>query len=327
MKVKSLSRVPLFATPWTAAYQAPPSMGFSRQEYWSGVPLPSPFLMYILSQIIIEQEAFWSHTRCQIYIVLPFTSLEVTWIQGSWLTGAHNGILGGHDLLMPMCPTQRNSIQSQRKKTETMLSASLFHWLCLSLWTYISVCVCVCVTLYLHLCVGDCTYICMCGCTYMCVCICTYIYECDYTYICVCVAVPTTVCGCTYICVWAAVPISVCVLETVPTYMCVAVPTYVCVVVCTDVCLHACLSGCLPHFLLVCLYLSIHNPACLLLCVVHIAFCLLLICLWMCPSFWFYLLVHLSIRLHVFWSVTLSVSVCLFFPSLSSPRCVQCIYW
>ena len=42
MKVKSLSNVQLLATPWTAAYQAPPSMGFSRQEYWSGVSLPSP---------------------------------------------------------------------------------------------------------------------------------------------------------------------------------------------------------------------------------------------------------------------------------------------
>ena len=42
VKVKSLSLVQLFATPWTVAYQAPPSMGFSRQEYWSGVPLPSP---------------------------------------------------------------------------------------------------------------------------------------------------------------------------------------------------------------------------------------------------------------------------------------------
>ena len=46
MKVKSesevTSRVQLSVTPWTAAHQAPPSMGFSRQEYWSGVPLPSP---------------------------------------------------------------------------------------------------------------------------------------------------------------------------------------------------------------------------------------------------------------------------------------------
>ena len=40
--MKSLSRVRLLATPWTAAYQAPASMGFSRQKYWSGVPLPSP---------------------------------------------------------------------------------------------------------------------------------------------------------------------------------------------------------------------------------------------------------------------------------------------
>ena len=42
VKVKSLSRVRFLATPWTTAYQAPPSVGFSRQEYWSGVPLPSP---------------------------------------------------------------------------------------------------------------------------------------------------------------------------------------------------------------------------------------------------------------------------------------------
>ena len=41
-EVKSLSRVPLFVTPPTVAYQALPSMGFSRQEYWSGVPFPSP---------------------------------------------------------------------------------------------------------------------------------------------------------------------------------------------------------------------------------------------------------------------------------------------
>ena len=41
VKVKSLSHVRLLPIPWTAAYQAPPSMGFSRQEYWSGVPLPS----------------------------------------------------------------------------------------------------------------------------------------------------------------------------------------------------------------------------------------------------------------------------------------------
>ena len=42
VKVKLLSCVQLFGTPWTVAYQAFPSMGFSRQEYWSGLPFPSP---------------------------------------------------------------------------------------------------------------------------------------------------------------------------------------------------------------------------------------------------------------------------------------------
>ena len=52
MKAKSLSRARLFATPWTAAHQAPPSMGFSRQEYWSGVPLPSPILVIRKNEIM-----------------------------------------------------------------------------------------------------------------------------------------------------------------------------------------------------------------------------------------------------------------------------------
>ena len=42
LTLKSLSRVQLFATPWTVAYQAPPSMAFSRQEYWNGLPFSSP---------------------------------------------------------------------------------------------------------------------------------------------------------------------------------------------------------------------------------------------------------------------------------------------
>ena len=46
-EVKSLSRVRLFATPWTVAYQGPLSMGFSRQEYWSGLPFPFPGMQYL----------------------------------------------------------------------------------------------------------------------------------------------------------------------------------------------------------------------------------------------------------------------------------------
>ena len=51
--MKSLSRVRLFVTPWTAAYQTPPSVGFSRQEYWSGVPSPSPITFNNLDIIIL----------------------------------------------------------------------------------------------------------------------------------------------------------------------------------------------------------------------------------------------------------------------------------
>ena len=71
VKAKSLSRVRLFATPWTAAHQAPPSMGFSRRKYWSGVPLPSPghiplptpnqvfpFPVWVVCEILKEQSRF-----------------------------------------------------------------------------------------------------------------------------------------------------------------------------------------------------------------------------------------------------------------------------
>ena len=69
VKVKSFSRVRLFMTRWTAAYQAPPSMGFSRQEYWNGVPLPSPviFLWAPFFFVVGGGQEYWSG--------LPFSSL------------------------------------------------------------------------------------------------------------------------------------------------------------------------------------------------------------------------------------------------------------
>ena len=62
VKVKSLSPVWLLATPWTAAYQAPLSMGFSRQEYWSGVPLPSPKMGY-KQTLILELSLIYSRAH------------------------------------------------------------------------------------------------------------------------------------------------------------------------------------------------------------------------------------------------------------------------
>ena len=75
MKVKSLSRIRLLATPWTAAYQAPPSVGFSRQEYWSGVPLPSPVwyigIVYLKRKLtaagnIIFEKCFKNSTKANL---------------------------------------------------------------------------------------------------------------------------------------------------------------------------------------------------------------------------------------------------------------------
>ena len=67
VKVKSLSRVWLFATPWPTAHQAPPSMGFSRQEYWSGVPLPSP---------VVYSEAHQTSCSQQNHFMLCFQILS-----------------------------------------------------------------------------------------------------------------------------------------------------------------------------------------------------------------------------------------------------------
>ena len=70
VKVKSLSRVRLLAIPWTAAYQAPPSMGFSRQEYWSGVPLPSPYPLFFVFLSHSGQHRALGRVTCTIQQVL-----------------------------------------------------------------------------------------------------------------------------------------------------------------------------------------------------------------------------------------------------------------
>ena len=75
VKVKSLSRVRFSATPWTTAYQAPPSMGFSRQEYWSGVPLPSPRV--ILERLKILQGALWASLSHFATAILPSASFAL----------------------------------------------------------------------------------------------------------------------------------------------------------------------------------------------------------------------------------------------------------
>ena len=88
VKVKSsLSHVRLLATPWTAAHQAPPYMGFPRQEYWSGVPLPSPYGLVVILKLFGARDQFQGRSRVRgmvsgwfkhvIFIVLS-TSIIVT---------------------------------------------------------------------------------------------------------------------------------------------------------------------------------------------------------------------------------------------------------
>ena len=89
VKVKSFSRARLLATPWTAAHQAPPSIGFSRQEYWSGLPLPSPYCSLIIS---IKQRYYCSlimskHSLRQFF--QAFWILTITrW--GAWETDSYS---------------------------------------------------------------------------------------------------------------------------------------------------------------------------------------------------------------------------------------------
>ena len=85
VKVKSFGRVRLFATPWTAAYQAPPFLGFSRQEYWSGVPLPSPLIHLITPRISAGINSSSSTPFCVPVSRSPGFEVRSTrvWIQAS----------------------------------------------------------------------------------------------------------------------------------------------------------------------------------------------------------------------------------------------------
>ena len=76
VKLKSLSRVQPSATPWTAGFQAPPSMGFSRQEYWSGMPLPSPLHI----DLYVFSICLWSWDKRTGPVSTWYKSIHIHWI-------------------------------------------------------------------------------------------------------------------------------------------------------------------------------------------------------------------------------------------------------
>ena len=91
VKVKSLSRVQLFVTPQIAAYQAPPPMEFSRQQYWSGLPLPSPFWSLIVSkefQFVFQSSCTILFYQAFIRYILFQTSLSTLDI--AWILNLHH---------------------------------------------------------------------------------------------------------------------------------------------------------------------------------------------------------------------------------------------
>ena len=92
--MKSLSHVQLFATPWTGAYQAPPSMEFSRQVYWSGVPLPSPYQTAKKLIMVMEgQRTVWSGG-----------------MENHWITMKRRFVTESESEVAQLCPTLCDSM-------------------------------------------------------------------------------------------------------------------------------------------------------------------------------------------------------------------------
>ena len=91
MKTKSLSHVRLSATPETAAHQAPPSMGFSRQEYWSGVPLPSP-------NLLLDAPNLFSQAKLPDLPTTPFITRFEIFLE---LSRCHDVLKPAHSLHRP----------------------------------------------------------------------------------------------------------------------------------------------------------------------------------------------------------------------------------
>ena len=111
--MKSLSRVQLLATPGTAAYQAPLSMGFSRQEYWSGVPLPSPF------------------TCSDVSKSLPPPGLEPTKLLYPWDFPDKNTEVGCNSLLEGTFGTQGLNPGLREGELKCFIRVQLLGWTCI----------------------------------------------------------------------------------------------------------------------------------------------------------------------------------------------------
>ena len=105
VKGKSLSCVQLFATSWTLAYQAPPSMGFPRQQYWSGMPLLSPLAIY---KDLLSCSQSWLGRECVDDVGL-WASREEAWSHQFLMDGLPDGIHDTVGSTSPWCPSRARS--------------------------------------------------------------------------------------------------------------------------------------------------------------------------------------------------------------------------
>ena len=120
VKVKSISCVWLLATPWTAAHQVPPSMGFSRQEYWSGLPLPSPIVLLRR----IQNYVICPPSGHGIYFALPYL-FEVRHGHMCWFNQLNQtfyvGLKPMHNLCFLTLQNRYNLLQGTNNNLEKRL--------------------------------------------------------------------------------------------------------------------------------------------------------------------------------------------------------------
>jgi len=122
VKVKSLSHIRPSATPWTAAFQAPPSMEFSRQEYWSGVPLPSP--KALLKMPLFKSPSLLG-TSLVDQLLKNLPAMQETWVQS----------LGHEDPLEKEMATHSSILDWETPWTEELVGYS--PWSCKS-WIWLN---------------------------------------------------------------------------------------------------------------------------------------------------------------------------------------------
>ena len=133
VKVKSLSHVWLLATPWTAAYQAPPSMGFSRQEYWSRLPLPSPVYGLRCLEKCLENHCkymcIWASLVAQL-VKNPPAMLE-TWV---WSPGLRRYSGEGKGYLLQYSGLENSTDCIVHEVTKSRTRLNNFHYVYVLGW-------------------------------------------------------------------------------------------------------------------------------------------------------------------------------------------------